>query len=63
VKEEGAAGCEFDRGSRRPGSEKLNKLKEGKVMDVGTIRVLSGIGAVLLLFVIIWRRKRKATEE
>jgi hypothetical protein len=32
-------------------------------MDVGTIRVLSGIGAALVLFVIIWRRKRKATEE
>lgn len=31
-------------------------------LDVMTIRVLSGIGAVLVLFVIIWRRKRKAEE-
>lgn len=30
--------------------------------DVTTIRVLSGIGAVIVLFIIIWRRRRKAEE-
>jgi len=31
-------------------------------MDVTTIRVLAGIGAVLVLFIIIWRRRKKASE-
>lgn len=31
-------------------------------IDETTIRVLSGIGAVLVLFIIIWRRRRKAEE-
>ena len=29
-------------------------------MDVTTIRLLAGIGAVIVLFVIIWRRRKKA---
>lgn len=31
-------------------------------MDVTTIRIIAGIGAVLVLFIIIWRRRRKASE-
>lgn len=31
-------------------------------MDATTIRILAGIGAVAVLFVIVWRRRRKATE-
>ena len=31
-------------------------------MDVNTIRILAGIGAVIVLFVIIWRRRKKASE-
>jgi len=31
-------------------------------MDINTIRILAGIGAVVVLFVIIWRRRKKATE-
>jgi len=31
-------------------------------MDVTTIRVLAGIAAVLVLFVIIWRRNKRAAE-
>jgi LPXTG-motif cell wall-anchored protein len=31
-------------------------------MDITTIRILAGIGAVVVLFVIIWRRRKKATE-
>jgi LPXTG-motif cell wall-anchored protein len=29
-------------------------------MDVTTIRLLAGIGAVIVLFIIIWRRRKKA---
>jgi LPXTG-motif cell wall-anchored protein len=31
-------------------------------MDVTTIRILAGVGAVIVLFVIIWRRRKKASE-
>lgn len=31
-------------------------------MDAMTIRIIAGVGAVLVLFVIIWRRKNRATE-
>jgi LPXTG-motif cell wall-anchored protein len=31
-------------------------------MDTGTIRILAGIGAIIVLFVIVWRRRRKAAE-
>ncbi len=31
-------------------------------MDVTTIRILAGIGAVIVLFIIIWRRRKKASE-
>jgi LPXTG-motif cell wall-anchored protein len=31
-------------------------------MDITTIRILAGIGAVIVLFIIIWRRRKKATD-
>lgn len=31
-------------------------------MDTTTIRIIAGIGAVVVLFIIIWRRKRKAAQ-
>jgi LPXTG-motif cell wall-anchored protein len=31
-------------------------------MNVTTIRILAGIGAVIVLFIIIWRRRKKASE-
>jgi len=31
-------------------------------MDSTTIRIIAGIGAVIVLFVIIWRRKSRAAE-
>lgn len=31
-------------------------------MDVTTIRIIAGIGAVVVLFIIIWRRRKKASE-
>jgi len=31
-------------------------------MDVTTIRILAGIGAVIVLFIIIWRRRKNASE-
>ncbi len=31
-------------------------------MDTTTIRIIAGIGAVIVLFIIIWRRKRKAAQ-
>ena len=31
-------------------------------MDVTTIRIIAGIAAVIVLFVIIWRRRKKASE-
>jgi len=36
--------------------------KKEQIMDVTTIRILAGIGAVIVLFVIIWRRRKKAAE-
>ena len=30
--------------------------------DVTTFRIACGIGAVVVLFIIIWRRKRKASQ-
>jgi LPXTG-motif cell wall-anchored protein len=32
-------------------------------MDATTIRIIAGIGAMLVLGVIIWRRNKKAAEE
>jgi LPXTG-motif cell wall-anchored protein len=31
-------------------------------MDATTIRIIAGIGAVIVLFFIIWRRKRNTAE-
>jgi hypothetical protein len=31
-------------------------------MDTTTIRIIAGIGAVIVLFIIIWRRKRQVSE-
>ena len=31
-------------------------------MDVTTVRVIAAIGAAVVLFIIIWRRRRKASE-
>ena len=31
-------------------------------MDTTIIRVLAGIAAIVVLFVIVWRRRRKAAE-
>jgi hypothetical protein len=31
-------------------------------MDVTTMRIIAGIGAAVVLYVIIWRRRRKASE-
>lgn len=31
-------------------------------MDVTTIRIIAGIGAVVVLFIIIWRRRRQASQ-
>jgi len=31
-------------------------------MDVTTIRIVAGVAAVIVLFVIIWRRRKKASE-
>jgi LPXTG-motif cell wall-anchored protein len=31
-------------------------------MDVTTIRIIAGIAAVVIFFVIVWRRKRNAAE-
>jgi len=31
-------------------------------MDLTTIRVVAGIGAVVVLFIIIWRRRNKASQ-
>jgi len=31
-------------------------------MDVTTVRVIAAIGAAIVLFLIIWRRRRKASE-
>ncbi len=32
-------------------------------MDVTTIRIIAGILAIVVLFVIVWRRRRKASAE
>ncbi len=31
-------------------------------MDVTTIRIIAGIAAVIVLFIIIWRRRHKTSE-
>jgi len=31
-------------------------------MDVTTIRIIAGVLALVVLFIIIWRRKRKALD-
>jgi LPXTG-motif cell wall-anchored protein len=31
-------------------------------MDATTIRIIAGIGAAIVLFVIVWRRKRNEAE-
>jgi hypothetical protein len=31
-------------------------------MDTTTIRIIAGIGAVVVFFIIAWRRKRNAAE-
>jgi LPXTG-motif cell wall-anchored protein len=31
-------------------------------MDSTTIRIIAGIGALIVLFIIIWRRKKKALD-
>ncbi len=31
-------------------------------MDVTTIRIVAGIGALVVLYIIIWRRQRKSAE-
>lgn len=31
-------------------------------MDAMTIRIVAGVGAVIVLFVIIWRRKNRPAE-
>ncbi len=42
-------------------NKKLNS-KEEPIMDITTIRIIAGLGAVIVLFIIIWRRRRKASE-
>lgn len=37
--------------------------KGGKNMDPTTIRIIAGIGAVIVLYIIIWRRKRQASRD
>ncbi len=32
-------------------------------MDVTTIRIIAGVLAIVILFVIVWRRRRKASAE
>jgi len=32
-------------------------------MNVTTIRIIAGIGAVVVLYIIIWRRKRQASRD
>jgi LPXTG-motif cell wall-anchored protein len=32
-------------------------------MDVTTIRIIAGVLAIVVLFVIVWRRRRKASAE
>jgi LPXTG-motif cell wall-anchored protein len=31
-------------------------------MDATTIRIIAGVGALIVLFIIIWRRKKKALD-
>jgi LPXTG-motif cell wall-anchored protein len=31
-------------------------------MDSTTIRIIAGVGALIVLFIIIWRRKKKALD-
>ncbi len=32
-------------------------------MDTTTIRIIAGVLAIVILFVIVWRRRRKASAE
>lgn len=32
-------------------------------MDATTIRIIAGIAAVIVLYIIIWRRKRQASRD
>jgi len=50
-----------DRGRKQDESAKSN-YKTEYTMDVTTIRIIAGIAAVIVLFVIIWRRRKKASE-
>jgi LPXTG-motif cell wall-anchored protein len=31
-------------------------------VDTTTIRIIAGVGALIVLFIIIWRRKKKALD-
>ncbi len=31
-------------------------------MDTTTIRIIAGVAAIIVLFIIIWRRKQKASK-
>jgi hypothetical protein len=42
--------------------EEIRKAKEREEMDVTTIRIIAGVLAVVVLFIIIWRRRGKAIE-
>jgi predicted RND superfamily exporter protein len=39
----------------------LTKMEE-HIMDATTIRIIAGVLAVVVLFIIIWRRKKKALD-
>jgi len=43
-------------------SELDSIAKESWKMDVTTIRIVAGVLAVAVLFLIIWRRRRKMSE-
>jgi LPXTG-motif cell wall-anchored protein len=32
------------------------------MMDATTIRIIAGVGALIVLFIIIWRRRKKASQ-
>ncbi len=32
-------------------------------MDVTTIRIIAGVAAIVVLYIIIWRRKRQASRD
>ena len=43
-------------------TERKASQPQEETMDVTTIRILAGIGAIVVLFVIVWRRRKKAAE-